>query len=362
MVGNTQVRTADDALAGAAPTAEKSYALGRAARELHLRRGECELGIQLGHIRTVPGPEPGTRRVAGPEIERLRSAEGFPETLRERVRTVGTTEGAGLLAIPTGRFTRLARAGLLVPTRFYLNRYRAVVWLYLADDLREFAQEHRPLLTGTAPEPIRQRLEAGADVRARNWRGRRRDLLARQTGDAWERAAVTASVLDPAQVAEAVPDPYERAYLRRIGPPPYRASGAPEALSAQVIERVLVADDPDEIQWLHTTLSQDLDQARRERPAPRLQGARPLLTAASPPDPPPDPRADSRADPRAVPPTVPKAASAAVDGPGPPTARGPLGWLRRRRNAGKGEASGCRARAVGRASPNTRQEVPTLTE
>ncbi|MFP3986424.1 DUF6397 family protein [Streptomyces sp. E11-3] len=306
MAGNTAVRTAADK-----PSVERSYALGRAARELGLKRGECELGMRLGHIRSVPGPEPGKRRVPAPEIDRLRTAEGFPGALRERVRTVGTTEGAALLAIPTSRFTRLARAGLLVPVRFYLNRYRAVVWLYLADDLREFAQAHGALLTGTAPEFIRRRLEAGEDLRARNWRGRCRGLLARQAGDAWEHAAVTASVLDPAQLAEAVPDPYERAYLRRIGPDPYLASGSPDARSTQVITRILFADDPDEIHWLHTTLAQDLAQARRQRPAPRPEGARPVLSAAPPP--------------------VPQAPPADGGGPDPAAAQGPLGWLRRRR-------------------------------
>ncbi|MHC0428902.1 DUF6397 family protein [Streptomyces sp. O3] len=262
--------------------------------------------MQLGHIRGVPGPEPGRPRVPGSEIDRLRAAEGFPGALRERVRTVGTAEGAALLAIPASRFTRLARAGLLVPVRFYLNRYRAVVWLYLADELREFAPSHGALLTGAAPEAIRRRLEAGEDLRARNWRGRRRGLLARQAGDAWEHAAVTASMLDPEQVSDAVPDPYERAYLRRIGPRPYLAPGPPDALATQVAVGILFADDPDEIHWLHTTLAQDLEEARKQRPAPRPREISPLPPAATPPPP--------------VPPL-----------PDAPAAQGPRGWLRRRR-------------------------------
>lgn len=129
----------------------ETLAAGRAAQELRLKRGEFELAAQLGHVRTVGGLVSGRRRVARGEIERLRRSPGFPEALRERVRTVGTAEGAELLGVSSGRFTRLARAGYLVPVRFYLNRYRAVVWLYLAEDLRLFASGEPGLLTGRLP-------------------------------------------------------------------------------------------------------------------------------------------------------------------------------------------------------------------
>lgn len=129
----------------------ETLAAGRAAQELRLRRGEFELATQMGHVRTVGGALSGRRRVARGEVERLRRAAGFPDALRERVRTVGTAEGADLMDISPGRFTRLARAGYLVPVRFYLNRYRAVVWLYLAEELRAFASGEPGLLRGRLP-------------------------------------------------------------------------------------------------------------------------------------------------------------------------------------------------------------------
>ncbi len=76
--------------------------------------------------------------------------------------------------VPRARFTRLARLGLLVPVKFYVNRYRAVVWLYLADELRQFAADERnaALLKGRTPEGLRDQLTEGLDLRPRNWRGR----------------------------------------------------------------------------------------------------------------------------------------------------------------------------------------------
>lgn len=130
--------TRDDELVGA----------DRAARELVLMRGEFELAVELGHVGVTTRGPLGRRRVARSEIDRLRSAEGFPERLRERVRTVGAARGAELMGISPGRFTRLARAGLLTPARFYLNRYRAVVWLYLVEELTVFAAAEPLLLRG----------------------------------------------------------------------------------------------------------------------------------------------------------------------------------------------------------------------
>ncbi|MDG4864574.1 DUF6397 family protein, partial [Streptomyces sp. T-3] len=250
-------------------TEVESYAAGRAARELELKRGEFELAVQLGCIRTVVGEESGRRRVTRTELDRLRAARGFPGALRERVRMVGTAEGAEMLGVSTGRFTRLARAGLLVPVKWYLNRYRAVVWLYLADDVGQFADANAALLTGKAPETMRSRLAAGEDLRARNWRARRCGFLLKTAEGSWERAAVAASMLDAIQVAELVPDPYERAQLHRLQPERFAAPARPDSPAAQTAARILYADAPDEIRWLRAVLGLELDAARQERPALR---------------------------------------------------------------------------------------------
>lgn len=196
----------------------ETVGVDRAAQELELRRGEFALAAQLGHIRTIAGAAAGRRQVARQEIDRLRAADGFPGALRERVRTVGTAEAAELMSVSPARFTRLARAGFVAPVKFYLNRYRAVVWLYLADDLRAFVATEPVLLTGRFPETLRAGLDAGEDRRPRNWRGRRIGLLLHESEDAWERAAIAGCVLDPAHLAELVRDPYERAYLNRLRP------------------------------------------------------------------------------------------------------------------------------------------------
>ncbi|MEU3983222.1 DUF6397 family protein [Streptomyces sp. NPDC026672] len=249
----------------------RTCAPGRAARELDLKRSEFDLAMHLGRIRTVPDEGGGgDRRVERAEIERLRSADGFPEALRESVRTVGTTEAATLMGVPPSRFTRLARLGLIVPVTFYLNRYRAVVWLYLADELRQFSAEesNTSFLTGRTPERLRDQLGAGADLRARTWRGRHLGFLLRQAHDPWEHAAAVAAFLAPDQVADAVPDPHERAHLNRLlpGPPVQRAPGSP---SAHLVERIMTADAPDEIDWLRSDLVRAVEEARAHHPAPR---------------------------------------------------------------------------------------------
>lgn len=252
--------------------ATRSLALGRAAMELDLRRGEFDLAVQLGHVRTVRGASGGVSggppRIARQEVDRLRSAEGFPDALRERVRTIGTVEGARLISISPARFTRLARTGHFTPIRFYLNRYRAVVWLYLAEELSDFAQAHQELLSGRMPPALRTALDGGEDRRARNWRGRRLGLLLRRTEDPWERAAAIASVLDPVAVAEVVADPYERSHLRVLRPE--LVPGRPESQAArEVVERLLLADHPDEILWHRVSLAEALREARELRAAPR---------------------------------------------------------------------------------------------
>ncbi|MDH6218014.1 hypothetical protein M2283_005346 [Streptomyces pseudovenezuelae] len=147
-----------------------SFTPSRAARELELRRGEFDLAVHLGCVRTVPDEGGGGRGVTRTEIDRLRTEEGYPEALRQRVETVGTKQGAGLLEVTPTRFTRLARLGVVVPVNFYLNRYRAVVWLYLAEELRQFAidGDNTGLVSGRTPSGLREQLEAGLDLRARN--------------------------------------------------------------------------------------------------------------------------------------------------------------------------------------------------
>ncbi|MCQ9133613.1 DUF6397 family protein [Streptomyces hilarionis] len=242
----------------------------RAARDLDLKRAELDLAVHLGSIRTVPDEAGGVGRVPRAEIDRLRAQPGFPEALRESVRAVGTAEGATLLGVPPTRFTRLARLGLVVPVRFYLNRYRAVVWLYLAQELSQFAADRTNafLFTGRTPEVLRSQLAAGVDLRPRNWRGRHLGFLLRQAEGPWQYAGVLAGFLDPVQVAEIVEDPYERAHLDRFrpGPPAHCAPGTP---AAHLVEKIMTAADPDEIAWLTSDLRRTLDAARVEQPAPR---------------------------------------------------------------------------------------------
>ncbi|MFF7052830.1 DUF6397 family protein [Streptomyces griseorubiginosus] len=281
-----------------------SWTPSRAARELGLKRSEFDLAVHLGLIRTMPDEGGGGRRVTPSEIDRLRATDGFPDSLRERVRLVGTTEGAEVMDIPVGRFTRLARLGLISPVRFYLNRYRTVVWLYLATELEELTavEENKPLLTGRRmPEGLRDMLDEGVDLRARNWRGRHRGFLLRLAEDPWESAGVLAAFLAPAQIAELVPDPYDRSHLShfRPGPPAHGAVGSP---AAHLVEKIMTADDPAELEWLRSELVHVLDDARRFRPAPRPAARR---TPAAPP-------------------TREPAA------PQEPSRGGLLGWLRRR--------------------------------
>ncbi|MFI5662214.1 DUF6397 family protein [Streptomyces sp. NPDC051684] len=244
-----------------------------AARELGLKRGEFDLAVRLGRIRTVPAPGGGRRRVPSEEIDRIRTAAGFPDALIEQVRVVGTAEAAELMDIPSTRFTRLARAGMLTPAKFYVNRYRTVVWQYLAQEVREFAgaEVNGPLLTGRAPDRVRARLQAGADLRPKNWRARHAGYLLGQADGPWERAAAVATLLEPTQLAELVESPYERAHLHRLRPDEFWY-GAPESPNAAIVQRILTADDPDEISWLRGNLLLNLEEARRRRPAPHPVG------------------------------------------------------------------------------------------
>lgn len=259
---------------GAPPSRAVTSTPGRAARELGLRRSDFDLAVRLGRIRTVPDEGgTGSRRVARSEIDRLRAEDGFPETLRQRVRIVGTAEGAALMGISAGRFTRLARLGLLVPVRFYLNRYRAVVWLYLAEELSQFTAggENAHLLQGRTPETLRSQVAAGVDLRARNWRGRYLGFLLREAEDPWARAGAVAAFLEPGEVEDIVRDPGERARLNRsrTAPP---AHGAPGSPTARLAEDLMTAQDADEIRWLRADLAQAVEEARTRLPAPTADG------------------------------------------------------------------------------------------
>ncbi|RLU89108.1 hypothetical protein CTZ27_21905 [Streptomyces griseocarneus] len=263
-------------------TAAAALPFGRAARELGLRPREFELAVQLGYVRTVASGPGGRQRVAREEIERHTGGAGFPEALRARVWVVGTAEGAELMGIGQARFVCLARAGCFPPVRFYVNRYRAVVWHYLAADLVEFADANPDLLTGRTPPELRAALEGNADRRPRAWRARRVDQLLAFTRDPWERAAVVASVLRPGQLADTVPDPFERAHVGTLRP--QLALGRSDTVAGrEIIDRMTVAAEPDEIEGYRKLLTTTLAEARALRAAPRPGSERPLPVAPSAP-------------------------------------------------------------------------------
>ncbi|MEU8545918.1 DUF6397 family protein [Streptomyces roseoverticillatus] len=265
-----------------------TVACGTAARELGLRPREFELAVQLGHVRTVSAAAGGRPRVAREEIERLRSGAGFPESLRNRLWAVGTAEAAQLMGVSPARFARLARAGCFAPVRFYVNRYRAVVWHYLAADLVEFADANPELLTGRTDPALRMELEERDDQRARSWRARRLGQLTVLTADPWERAAAVAAVLAPDQLADAVPDPYERAYLSLLRPD-LAGIRTDSAAARDAIERVTLAVDADEIGRHRERLARALATARAARPAPKPDGYVPVPRPAAVPAPAPAP-------------------------------------------------------------------------
>ncbi|MGY0065902.1 DUF6397 family protein [Streptomyces sp. QTS137] len=256
---------------------------GRVAREPGLGASEFDLAVDLGRIRVTSGERGAGRRVGRDELQRLQTRPGPPKALRESVRTVGTTEGALLMGVTKGRFTRLARLGLLVPARFCLNRHRAVVWFYPAEELRQFTADEKNtvLLRGRTPDNLGGQLDTGLDLRARNWRTRRLAVLLRRATDPWSRAGALASLLDPPHVAEVVRDPYERSHLSRFCPgrPSHGAPGSPAAVLA---ETLVTAQDPDEIARLQADLARLLAQAREHLagvppgfrpPPPRTGGA-----------------------------------------------------------------------------------------
>ncbi|WEV29447.1 DUF6397 family protein [Streptomyces sp. 71268] len=274
-------------------TARATVSLGSAARELRWPRRELELAVQLGVLRSVglgelaswgrPVASRGQRAPAVPdaswqrrvfrsEVERLAADPCALRELRGRLRLVGTAGAAELLGISPGRFTRLARCGCVSPVRFYVNRYRAVVWLYLAAELVEFAAGEPELSAARTPERLRAVMRKEADWRGRNWRARRVGQLLAHSSDPWSRAAVSAAVLSTDALAEAVPDPTERAYLRELDPPLSPVRAVAPAVCA-VVDEVVTADDRDEVIWHQIGLVTALEDARPTSPgAPPATG------------------------------------------------------------------------------------------
>ncbi|UNO44366.1 hypothetical protein KGS77_31975 [Streptomyces sp. MST-110588] len=257
----------------------QALAMSRAAQELELKSGELELARQLGEVRTVPaGPAPGPgwnglprrRAVPAEEVERLRAEEGFPDALRGRIRTVGSAGAAELIGVGPTRFLRLAKAGCFAPVRFYVNRYSAVVWLYLAAELTGFAEREPGLLRENTPAAMRVMLDAGGDWRGRQWRGRRVSRLMEEAEDRWESAAVIAAVLPPEEVASVVEDPSERSLLRQLKPV-LATVGTTTPAAREAADRVLIAQEFDEVMWYRVSLSRALEGARAQGPARRRQ-------------------------------------------------------------------------------------------
>lgn len=277
---------------GPGAAARPTISLNRAREELGLSFADFELALQLGEIRTVACGG-GQWRVGAAELARVRGREGHPQVLLDRLRLVTSGEAAELIGISRDRLVRLTRAGLIRPVRWYVNRYRALVWLYLAHELRSFADESPALLRGRLPAGLRESLDEGEDQRARGWRARRVAQLVRDAHDPWEEAAVWAALLGPEAVGDAVPDPYERARLCRIREalPP----GRPGPLAGpELVRSITTADHPDEITLALFALDAALHRARAEHPAPR-----PALTIPAGPrsDPRPDPRPEARPEP-----------------------------------------------------------------
>lgn len=239
----------------------ESVAVSRAARDLGMKQREFELAVQLGEVRTQPGPEPGRPRVPCAELDRLTADPDSVRALRGRLRLVGSAEGAALLGVAPGRFTRLARAGCLSPVRFTVNRYRAVVWLYLAHELDTFAGLRPELLTGRHPQDLRSALQAGTDLRARNWRARRTWQLVRVADGPWERAAARAAVLADAELDRTVPDPAERDRLRLLRPR-LDTLRSDSPVVRRIAAELSLAAEEDEIGWCRFLLSAELEEAR----------------------------------------------------------------------------------------------------
>jgi len=252
--------------------------LSRAREALGLDYDEFDVAVQIGEIRTVTcGPR--TWKVPPEEVDRLRAEKGHPQPLLDRVRLVASAEAAKELGIGRERFVRLARAGYVRPVRWYVNRYRALVWMYPARELPALAEQSPALLRGPLPEGLREAVARGEDERARSWRARRVAQLVRDAYDPWDEAAVWAALLGPEIVDDALPDPYERAQLRKLRAalPPGRTG----PVTPEQVRELTTADHPDEIALGLVSLADALGRARALRPALDPAGVS-LWGAASP--------------------------------------------------------------------------------
>ncbi|MCQ4083309.1 DUF6397 family protein [Streptomyces sp. RB6PN25] len=231
-----------------------------AAGELCLERRDMELAMQLGEVRTA-ARQGGRRMVPRSQIARLRAEEGFPSALRGRLRLVGTVSGAELLGISSVRFTKLAKCGCFTPVRWYANRYRSVVWLYLASEVRSFGETHTAWLSGRLPPRLLAALADGEDLRARGWRSRSTAWAAAQAADGWQEASVWAALLGEEALAQVVPDERERARLRQLRPELLPGRAGPPFLR-EVADALLLADGREEREFARLSLGFALDRAR----------------------------------------------------------------------------------------------------
>ncbi|WP_328297202.1 DUF6397 family protein [Streptomyces sp. NBC_00435] len=236
---------------------------GQAAEELGLSRSEFARAVQLGIVRAGPPGAAMAARFTRTEVDRVRSAGGFPDALRERVETVaGAEAAAAVMGVGPSRFTRLARCGHVTPVGYRINRYRAVVWLYLAAELRDFAAREPGMLCGGAPPADRELMADKADLRPRKWRERHVGLLLGRTADPWERAAVLASVLPDEELRDTVPDAAERIVLAALAPPPPYGHPQVPAAAAVATRLLRAGPQPDEIHWYRSSLEFALTGAR----------------------------------------------------------------------------------------------------
>ncbi|MDT0347088.1 DUF6397 family protein [Streptomyces litchfieldiae] len=237
----------------------------RAARELGLAPGEFDAAVRLEQIPTVGSAVPWQRKVPRAELDRLRTGAFSSAALRERAPLVHAAGGAELLGIGPARFARLARAGCFSPVDVRLNRHRVLVWRYAAAELRAFGERSPALLAGPLPEELRRTLLRCEDRRPRRWRARRTTLLARQVADPWQRAAVSAAVLEPPALEAEVPDLGERARLQRLRPPLI----APRLVEYQwdIVGHLLTATEPEEVRWYRAGLARALRAARETGPS-----------------------------------------------------------------------------------------------
>ncbi len=223
---------------------------------------------RTGNATTAPG-EPaapgGVPQPVGPagRAAPQGAAGAFgPDEFWSGGRLVGAVTGGELLRVTRERFVRLARAGCFRPVRWYVNRYRAVVWLYSADEVAAFAEEQPEWLTGRLPEEVRAALDDGLDLRAAGWRTRRAALLAARSADAWQEAAVWLALLGPERCADLVAEPRERALLAAVRPCLLTGRPPGPADAGQGSAVPLMAQEAREIAYARRSLAGALSRAR----------------------------------------------------------------------------------------------------